>query len=203
MSTLLLKQDAINVDIEPTTFAASSPAVFGGKSGNLSLELDREGFRLLNKKGRAISTVARFELEDLKNRVKDEGYFVYLGMIESGGTQTKRPIRIGAGANDRQRLAEIFDKLPQDVFGHKCPECGGSVVDNFCKNCGQSFTGQQRRKGMRMIVIGSIVFLVGILLTYATYNSTSGSVFVFYGAILFGAGSIVAGLIALVFGARV
>ncbi len=54
-----------------------------------------------------------------------------------------------------------------------------------------------------MIMIGSIVFVLGILLTYATYNPSSGSVWVFYGAILIGAGMIISGLIALVFGKRV
>jgi hypothetical protein len=203
MSLLLLKQDAINVDIEPTTFRASSPSVFGGKAGNLSLEVDREGFRLINKKGNAISTVAWYELEELKNEIRDKGQFLYLGTVFTGGVDVKTRVRIGVEPDERERLAEIFDKLPQDVFGRKCPDCGGSVVDNVCKNCGQSFSGQQRRKGMKMTMIGSIVFVLGILLTYATYSPSSGSVWVFYGAILIGAGWVIAGLIALMFGKRV
>jgi hypothetical protein len=53
------------------------------------------------------------------------------------------------------------------------------------------------------MMVGSVVLLIGILLTYATYNAQSGTVFVFYGAILIGAGMVIGGLIGLIFGARV
>lgn len=48
MSTLLLNRETINVDIEPTSFDAHSLNPFGGKVGKLSLEIDREGFCLIN-----------------------------------------------------------------------------------------------------------------------------------------------------------
>ena len=203
MNTLLLNQETIKLDIEPTTFPANSPALIGGKSFNLTLEVDAEGFRVLNKKGKEISTVAWFELEDLKNTIRGKGYFSYRGMLRAGGTEVVKPIRIGVDTNDRERLAQIFDKLPQDAFGHKCDNCGGPVVDNVCKNCGETFTGQQRRKGIRLMMIGSLVFVLGILISYLTYNSQSGTVFVFYGAILVGAGMIIGGLISAIFGSRV
>ena len=202
MSTLLLKQEAINVDIEPTSFEAFSLNPFGMKVGQFTLEMDREGLKLINKKGKTISAAAWYELEDLKNEVREKGRFSYLGTLDTGLNEVRTAIKVNVDESDRERLAQIFDKLPQDVFGHKCPDCGGSVIDNICKNCGKSFTGQQRR-GMNMIMIGSIVFVLGILVTYATYNPSSGSVWVFYGAILIGAGMIIGGLIALVFGKRV
>jgi polyferredoxin len=89
------------------------------------------------------------------------------------------------------------------MFGRKCSDCGGAVVDNVCKNCGQSFTGQQRRKGLKFILIGSILVVAGIVLSYATYNPSSGSMWLFYGPIVLGAFFIVGGLIALIFGTRV
>ena len=63
MSTLLLNQNEIKIDIEPTTFRAYSPSVFGGKSGNMTLEVTSDGFRLLNKKRNEVAGVAWQELE--------------------------------------------------------------------------------------------------------------------------------------------
>lgn len=205
MSTLRLNQEAINVDIEPTSFVAHSLNPLGGKVSQLTLEIDREGFHLINKKGRTVSTVLWIELEELKNEIREKGRFSYRGMIDNGFNQVQAVMRIGLGDDptERERLAAIFDKLPEDAGGRKCPDCGGPVVDNVCKNCGQTFTGQQRRKGLRMILIGSILLVLGIMLTYATYNQSSGSMWVFYGPMLIGAGMLVGGLIALIFGARV
>jgi len=203
MSTLLLSEKEIKIDIEPTTFRAYSPSVFGGKSGNLTLDVTADGFRLLNKKGNELSVVPWHELEDLKNAIREKGHFTYRGKLMLATGTTIRPIRIGVDPEERERLAQIFDKLPTDLFGHKCASCGGPIVDNVCKSCGETFSGQQRRKGIRMMTIGSVILLIGILLTYATYNETRGTVFVFYGAILIGAGMIIGGLIALIFGTRV
>ena len=204
MNTLLLDREPINLDIEPTTFDANSLNPFGGRVGKLSLEFDREGFRLINKKGRTVSTVVWFELEELKNEVREKGRFSYRGTINSGPGDVQAVIRVGlANESDRERLAEIFDKLPQDVSGRKCTECGGTVVDNICKNCGESFTGQQRRKGLKFILIGSILVVIGIVLSYATYSPSSDSMWLFYGPIVIGAGLVVGGLIGLVFGKRV
>jgi len=204
MSTLFLNREAINVDIEPVSFEAHSYNPLGGKVGKLTLEFDREGFRVINKKGRTVSTVVWFELEELKNEVREKGRFSYRGIINSGPGDVQAVIRVGlANDSDRERLAPIFDKLPQDVFGRKCPDCGGTVIDNLCKNCGQSFTGQQRRKGLRLMLIGSILLLVGILVSYATYSSSSGSMWLFFGPIILGAGLIIGGLIGFIFGARV
>jgi hypothetical protein len=204
MGTLLLNREAINVDIEPTSFDAHSLNPLGGRVGKLSLQFDLEGFRLINKKGKTVSTVIWFELEELKNEVREKGRFSYRGIINSGAGDVGAVLKVGlANDSDRERLAAIFDKLPPDVFGRKCPDCGGSVVDDVCKNCGQSFTGQQRRKGLRMMLIGSILLMLGILLTYATYSPSSGSMWLFYGPILIGAGLIIGGLIGFVFGARV
>jgi hypothetical protein len=201
MNTLLLKQEAINLDIEPTTFDAHSLNPLGGKVGKLTLEIDRDGFRLISTKGRTVSTVFWYELEELKNEVRDQGRFSYRGTIDNGLNEVRAIMRVGLGdPAERERLATIFDKLPQDVFGRKCPDCGGIVVDNLCRNCGQTFTGQQRRKGLKMIVIGSIVLVLGIVLSYATYNPSSGSMWLFYGPILIGAGLIIGGLVGLIFG---
>ena len=57
MSTLFLNREAIKVDIEPVSFEAHSYNPLGGKVGKLTLEFDREGFRVINKKGRTVSTV--------------------------------------------------------------------------------------------------------------------------------------------------
>ena len=204
MNTLLLDREPINLDIEPTTFDANSLNPFGGRVGKLLLEFDREGFRLINKKGRTVSTVVWFELEELKNEVREKGRFSYRGTINSGPGDVQAVIRVGlANDSDRERLAEIFDKLPQDVSGRKCTECGGTVVDNICKNCGESFTGQQRRKGLKFILIGSILIVIGVALSYATYSPSSGSMWLFYGPIVIGAGLVVGGLVGLVFGKRV
>lgn len=204
MGTLLLNREAINVEIEPVSFDAHSLNALGARVGTLKLEFDRDGFRLINKKGRTVSTVVWFELEELKNEVREKGRFSYRGTINSGPGDVQAVIRVAlANDSDRESLASIFDKLPQDVFGRKCPDCGGTVVDNVCKNCGQSFTGQQRRKGLRMMLIGSILMLLGIILSYATYSPSSGSMWLFFGPIIVGAGLIIGGLIGFIFGKRV
>jgi len=205
MSTLHLNRDAINLDIEPTNFDAYSLNALGVRVGKLSLEIDREGFRLSDKKGRTVSTVGWYELEEFKNEVRDKGRFSYRGMFHTVISEAQAVIRVGLGddPNERERLASIFDKLPQDAFGRKCPDCGGSVVDNVCKSCGQSFTGQQRLKGLKFILIGSVLIVLGIVLSYVTYNPSSGSMWLFYGPIIFGAGLVIAGLLGLVFGKRV
>ena len=204
MSTLLLNREAINLDIEPTSFDAHSLNPLGGRVGKLKLEFDREGFRLINKKGRTVSTVVWFELEELKNEVREKGRFSYRGIINPGSGDVQAVIRVGlAEDSDRERLAAIFDKLPQDVFGRKCTDCGGIVVDNVCKSCGQSFTGQQRRKGLKLILIGSLLLIIGIVVSYATYSPSSDSMWLFYGPIVIGLVMIVVGLIGLIFGKRV
>ena len=205
MSTLLLNRETINLDIEPATFEANTLNPFGWKVGKLTLEVDREGFRLLNKKGRMVSTVGWNELEELKNEVRDKGRFSFHGTIHTGLNDVQALIRVGLNddPNEWKRLAAIFAKLPQDVFGRKCPGCSGTVVDNVCRNCGQTFTGQQRRKGMKFILIGSILLVLGIIVTSATYNSSSGEMWLFFGPILIGAGLIIVGLIGLIFGTRV
>jgi len=204
MGTLLLDRDAINLDIEPTSFDAHSLNPLGGRVGKLKLEFDREGFRLINKKGTTVSTVGWFELEELKNEVREKGRFSYRGIISTGGGDLQAVIRVGlANDSDREGLAAIFDKLPQDVFGRKCPNCGGIVVENVCKNCGQSFTGQQRRKGLKFILIGSLLLVIGIVASYATYSRSSDSMWLFYGPIVIGLVLIVGGLIGLIFGKRV
>ena len=204
MSTLLLNREAINLDIEPASFDAHSLNPLGGRVGKLKLEFDREGFRLINKKGRTVSTIVWFELEELKNEVREKGRFSYRGIINPGPGDVQAVIRVGLAEDaDRERLAAIFDKLPQDVFGRKCTDCGGIVVDNVCKSCGQSFTGQQRRKGLKLILIGSLLLIIGIVVSYATYSPSSDSMWLFYGPIVIGLVMIVVGLIGLVFGKRV
>lgn len=205
MNTLLLDREPINLDIEPTTFSANSLNPLGGRVGKLTLEFDREGFRLINKKGRTVSTVGWFELEELKNEVREKGRFSYRGMINAAGTgEMQAVIRVGLeNDSDRERLSAIFARLPADVSGRKCTECGGSVVDNICRNCGRSFTGQQRRKGVKFILIGSILVVIGIGLSYATYSPSSGSMWLFYGPIIIGGALVVGGLIGLIFGKRV
>ena len=204
MSTLLLNREAINLDIEPASFDAHSLNPLGGRVGKLRLEFDREGFRLINKKGRTVSTIVWFELEELKNEVREKGRFSYRGIINPGSGDVQAVIRVGlAEDSDRERLAAIFDKLPQDVFGRKCTDCGGIVVDNVCKSCGQSFTGQQRRKGLKLILIGSLLLIIGIIVSYATYSPSSDSMWLFYGPIVIGLVMIVVGLIGLIFGKRV
>jgi len=204
VSTLLLNREAINLDIEPTSFDAHSLNPLGGRVGKLKLEFDREGFRLINKKGRTVSTVVWFELEELKNEVREKGRFSYRGIINPGPGDVQAVMRVGLAEDaDRERLAAIFDKLPQDVLGRKCTDCGGIVVDNVCKSCGQSFTGQQRRKGLKLILIGSLLLIIGIIVSYATYSPSSDSMWLFYGPIVIGLVMIVVGLIGLIFGKRV
>src|SRR5215813_9259959 len=201
--SLFPNQNTIKLEIEPTTFRAYSPSVFGGRSGDMTLEVTPEGFQLLNKKGKEVSAAAWHELEDVKNTIREKGHFIYRGNLSLATGTTITRIRIGVDPNQREQLAQIFDKLPPDLLGHKCGSCGGPIVDNVCKKCGETFSGQQRRKGLRMMAIGAVIFLLGILITYATYNSQSGTVFVFYGAILIGAGLMFGGLIGLLFGKRV
>ena len=172
--------------------------------GKLILEVDREGFRLLSKKGKTISTVLWVELEEFNNEVREKGRFSFHGTVNSGVVDATGKVRVGLGdePDDRERLAAIFDKLPSEVAGRKCPACGGPVIANVCKICGASFTGQQRKKGLTFILIGVVSLVVGIVLSYATYSS-SGTMWLFYGPIAIGAGLIIVGLIGLIFGKRV
>ncbi|HEY8203745.1 MAG TPA: hypothetical protein VIF81_03375 [Pyrinomonadaceae bacterium] len=203
MNTLLLKQDTIKADLEPAKFEARGVHPFGWHLGKVTLQLDHEGIHLINKKGKTYSTTNWADVEDLRNNVRQTGRFAYRGKVQNAFNEVQMFMRFAINDGDREKLAQMFDKLPPDVFGQKCPGCGGVVVDNMCKSCGETFTGQQRRKGIRLMMVGSVVLLIGILLTYATYNAQSGAVFVFYGAMLIGAGMVIGGLIGLIFGARV
>ena len=204
MGTLLLNREPINIEIESTSFDAHSLNPLGGRVGKLTAEFDREGFRLINKKGITVSTVFWSELEELKNEVSEKGRFSYRGTINTGAGDMQAVIRVGlADDPDREKLAAIFAKLPAEVSGRKCTDCGGKVVDNVCQNCGQSFTGQQRKKGLKFVLIGAVLLVVGIVLSYATYSPSSGSMWLFYGPIVFGAVLIIGGFIGLVFGKRV
>jgi hypothetical protein len=59
-----------------------------------------------------------------------------------------------------------------------------------------------RNRGIRQIVIGAIIFVVGLIITIATYSAasssrTGGTYFVAYGPMIIGVVSIVRGLIAV------
>ena len=206
MSSLLSIRDAVILDIEPATFPANSLNPFGMNVGKLILEVDRGEFRLLNKKGKLISTVPWSELEGFTNEIREKGRFSFRGSITTAGTDATGKIRIGlANHEDREKLASVFDKLPAELRERKfkCGKCGGTIANNSCQNCGESFTGQQRRKGLKYIGIGVVLLLLGIVLTYAMYNDRSSYVIVFVGPIIMGAVLIIFGLFALVFGKRV
>ena len=204
MSSLLLNREAVNVDIEPTTFNANSLNPFGMSVGKLILEMDRDGFRLNNKKGKTVVNMPWIELEELKNDVREKGRFSFRGTITTNLTDATGLIRVGVSdPAERERLASIFDKLPPEVSGRKCSTCGGPIVNNVCRNCGETFTGQQRRKGLRFIGIGSGLMVLGFLLTYALYSESSSYIIVFVGPIIMGAALIITGLVGLVFGKRV
>src|SRR5687768_15296259 len=111
MSSLLSTRDAVTLDIEPATFPANSLNPFGMSVGKLTLEMDRAEFRLLNKKGKLISTVPWGELEGFKNQVREKGRFAFRGTI-TGMTDVTGKVRVGLRQpEDREKLAAIFDKL--------------------------------------------------------------------------------------------
>lgn len=206
MSSLLSIRDAVTLDIEPTSFAANSLNPFGMSVGKLTLEIDRGEFRLLNKKGKLISTVPWSELEGFQNEIREKGRFAFRGSITTAGTDVTGKVRVGlANQDDREKLAAIFDKLPTDLRERKfkCGTCGGTIVNNTCQKCGESFSGQQRQKGLKYVGLGVVLLLLGIVLTYAMYDSKSSYVIVFFGPIVAGGVMVIAGLIALIFGKRV
>jgi hypothetical protein len=205
MQSLLSNRDAVTLDIEPATFEASTLNPFGMSVGKLILEVDRGEFRLLNKKGKLISTVPWGELEGFQNEIRAKGRFAFRGTI-TGVTDVTGKVRVGLRQpEDREKLAAIFDKLPSDLRERKfkCGTCGGTIVNNTCQKCGESFTGQQRQKGLKYIGLGTVLLLIGIVLTYAMFDSKSSYVIVFFGPIVAGGVMVIAGLIALVFGKRV
>lgn len=204
MSSLLLNREVVNVDIEPTTFSANSLNPFGMSVGKLILEMDRDGFRLNNKKGKTVVNMPWTELEELKNEVREKGRFSFRGTISTNLTDATGLIRVGVSdPAERERLASIFDKLPPEMSGRKCSTCGGAIINNVCRSCGETFTGQQRRKGLKYIGLGVGLMLLGIVLTYSMYDESSSYMIVFLGPIVLGAGLIIGGLIALIFGKRV
>ena len=206
MSRMLSVRDAVTLDIEPAAFPANSLNPFGMRVGKLSLEVDRGEFRLLSKKGKLISTMPWGELEGFQNEIREKGRFAFRGSVTTAGTDVTGKVRVGlANQEDWERLAFVFDKLPAEFRERKfkCGTCGGSIVNNVCQNCGASFTAQQRQKGLRFIVLGIVLILVGIVLTYAMYDSKSSYVIVFFGPVVMGGVLIILGLIALIFGKRV
>jgi hypothetical protein len=205
MSRMLSIRDAVTLDIEPTTFAASALNPFGMRVGKLTVEIDRGEFRLLNNKGKLISTVPWDELEGFQNEIRKKGRFAFRGTI-TGVTDVTGKVRVGLRQQeDREKLAAMFDKLPTEFRERKfkCGDCGGTIVDNFCQSCGESFTSQQRRKGLNYIWTGIGLMVLGFLLTYMFYSASSSYVIVFFGPIAMGAALTIAGLIALIFGKRV
>jgi hypothetical protein len=204
MTTSPLKTGPIDLEIEPVSFEAYLLNGFGQRVSKRSLKVNREGFSLVTKKGRTVSTVVWQELGEFKNEVREKGRFSYFGTVNNGFNDVRARIRVGL-ANDpgeRERLTAIFDKLPQGVFGRRCPSCGGPVVENICENCGRTFTGQNRRKGLNLVLIGGVALIAGIVLTNSSYNSASGSIKVYIGLICAGVVIIIIGLFGLLSGKR-
>ena len=63
------KTGPIDLEIEPVSFEAYLLNGFGQRVGKRSLKVNREGFSLINKKGRTVSTVIWQELGEFKNEV--------------------------------------------------------------------------------------------------------------------------------------
>jgi hypothetical protein len=67
---------------------------------------------------------------------------------------------------------------------------------------GVSLGAVARKRGMRQITIGSILFIVGLVITVVTYgrassSPTGGSYFVAYGPMIFGVISVIRGVVAV------
>ncbi|MCX6575285.1 MAG: hypothetical protein NTV82_02705 [Candidatus Aminicenantes bacterium] len=199
MNATLPKTEQINLDIAPVDFEVYQLNRFGQRFGKQSLKIDREGFRLIDNKGRTVSTVGWNKLGEFKDKVREKGRFSYFGIVSTALNDVRTIIRVGLGddPSEREKLAAIFDKLPQDVFGPRCPSCGGAVIENVCKNCGQTLSGQRRRKGLNVLLIGAIILLIGIVLT----STSSNPIYVY--PVALGAGMVIAGLIGLISGKRV
>ena len=205
MNTLSPKTGPIDLEIEPVSYEAYLLNAFGHRVAKRSLNVNREGFSLTDKKGRTVSTVVWQELGEFKNEVREKGRFSYFGTVNNGFNDVRAKIRVGLGNDpgERERLAAIFDKLPPGVFGRRCPSCGVPLVDNACEYCGRTFAGQHRRKGLNFVLIGSVALIAGIVLTNSSYNSASGSIKVYIGLICAGVVVIIIGLFGLLSGKRI
>jgi hypothetical protein len=197
-------QQSIKLDIEPQSFEAGLIGPLGNSVSKVRIEVNSSGFKILTKKDTVHSECAWSQLREMKNYIRSKGRFSYFGTIHTWGGDLEQVIRVGlkGGQSERERLAGVFDKLPPDVSARKCPECSGPVIDDTCRDCGKSFTGQNRAKGLRRIAIGAAMLVIGIALTSASYKSSTGEATVFIGLILVGTAWIIAGLVGLLFGVR-
>jgi len=210
VSTQIFTDDTIKIDIEPLSFEVEQLGPLGNKTITppVKLEVNSQGMSLAyakkNKQPVTFSSVDWGALRELKNDLRKNGRFSYYGIFRSKLAETKMVIRlrVKGGPSEWERLACIFDRLPPGACGRMCPACAGPVIDNVCRNCGKSFTGQQRMRGLKFLGSGVVIGTVGIALTASSYNSSSGAITVFYGLMILGLGLIVGGLISLIFGVR-
>lgn len=195
---------------KPTIEFPMEPLIFkvalwsGRRLGPGELEVNKSGMFLRSKWKSSLPpdgkiNVAWNDLRELKNKLRERQRFVAnFGMNDLVLTvilKEETEARIVA-------LATLFDNLPSETFSLRCPACSGPVVDNVCRDCGKSYTTEQRRKGFALLFAGIALTGTGIILTASSYSPSSGTVFVFYGLVLAGLYPLVIGLIRVFFGVR-
>jgi uncharacterized membrane protein len=195
---------------KPTIEFPMEPLIFkvalwsGRRLGPGVLEVNKSGMFLSSKWKSSLppdgkTDVTWNDLRELKNKLRESQRFV----ANFGRNDLVLTVKLKEENEDRLlALASLFDQLPPETSSLRCPACSGPVVNNVCRDCGKSYTTEQRRKGFALLLAGIVLIGTGIILTASSHNSSSGTVFVFYGLMLAGLYPFVIGLIRLLFGVR-
>jgi len=164
--------------------------------GKAQLKIYQTGLSLTKKHIFRTETVQLHwaQLRELTNELKTKRQF----RANLGGThRADILITVKIVSGDLNYLDSIFAKLPDSAYTRRCSLCGGTVRSNICASCGQDQMAMQRKRGRLSIFLGAIMVMAGILSTGASYlfASPGDHYFIFYGLVIVGALSMLAGML--------
>lgn len=103
------------------------------------------------------------ELRELKNELRTKNRF---------DVRVNGPlVRIKVQPADAPRLARVFERLPPEAGGERCPKCGGLSMHGVCRSCGARPADARRMAGLGTLVLGILATALGAVGTLLSYNA--------------------------------
>lgn len=103
------------------------------------------------------------DVRELKNELRTKNRF---DVRVSGAL-----VRIKVQPADAPRLARVFERLPPEVGGEKCPKCGGLSMHGVCRSCGARPADARRMAGLGTLALGILATVFGAGATMLSYNA--------------------------------
>lgn len=180
----------------PSIVASMNPDSQGFE-GKADLDVSERGLRITmtglftNKQTVAIEWD---RIREMKNELRTKRRFD----ADFGG----RLLRVKMQPGDAMRLANLFGRLPTEVYGERCPWCGGVSLNGTCRSCKRSPGSFHRISGIWIFGTGVVTAGVGVALSAMSYAATQpGEEYHIYTGIMgIGFVSIVGGIFQILLG---